>query len=211
MSDFNFLTPEILIRAYTQGYFPMAESRHDPNIYWFHPEKRGIIPLDEFHVPRSLKKLLREQRYEVRFDGAFEEVIRACAEPNQLRKDSWINDTIINLYIGLWELGFAHSVECWRDGELKGGLYGVSLGGAFFGESMFSRESGASKVALVHLVERLREAGYQLLDTQYINPHLLQFGAVEIRRDDYLALLEKALNTSPNPSARFLTASPMTS
>jgi leucyl/phenylalanyl-tRNA--protein transferase len=159
-------------------------------------------------VPGSLKKFLRHSPYEVRVDTDFEQVIRACADARTTtRQGTWINDEIIRLYCELARRGFAHSVECWQDERLVGGLYGVSLGGAFFGESMFSLAENASKVALVHLVERLRAAGYTLLDTQYVNEHLLQFGVIEIARADYLKLLENALKVSPSPSTRFLTAS----
>lgn len=200
------LTAEALLAAYATGYFPMADGREEKELYWYAPEQRGILPLDGFHVPRSLQKFMRHSPYEVRVDTAFEAVIRACADL-RAEKGTWINDTIIRLYTRLWDLGFAHSVECWEEDRLIGGLYGVSLGGAFFGESMFSIAVNASKVALVHLVERLRMAGYTLLDTQYLNDHLKQFGVREIPRPDYLELLAKALKASPNPSTRFLIAS----
>lgn len=207
-TNVSSLTADELLAAYAQGYFPMADSRHAEELYWYYPERRGILPLDDFHVPGSLKKFLRNSPYEVRMDTAFESVIRACAETRNLKRhDTWINDEIIALYCELAHRGFAHSVECWQGETLAGGLYGVSLGGAFFGESMFSHAPNASKVALVHLVDRLRRVGYMLLDTQYVNAHLLQFGVKEIVRGDYLALLAKALKVSPNPSTRFLTAS----
>lgn len=206
MSD---ITPEFLLEAYQTGYFPMARSCHDPQLYWLHPLKRGILPLEGFHVPRSLGKLLKKCPFELRVDTAFADVIHACATvAHGKSEDSWINPEIMALYRALFEQGHAHSVECWEGKELVGGLYGVSIGGAFFGESMFSRAANASKVALVHLVERLRAAGYKLLDTQFVNEHLKQFGVQEIPRADYMARLANALQASPNPSSRFLTASP---
>jgi len=171
----------------------MAESRDDPELFWVDPEMRGIIPLDEFHVPRRLKKTVRRNIYDVRFDTAFDEVIRACAEAKAGRQETWINDEIIDLYTKLHHMGHTHSVECWRDGKLVGGLYGISLKGAFFGESMFSRQTDASKVALVHLVARLHLGGYKLLDTQFVTEHLTQFGAIEIPRPDYHTILDHAL------------------
>jgi leucyl/phenylalanyl-tRNA--protein transferase len=192
------LTAEQLLHAYASGCFPMAESRDAEELCWFCPEERGILPLDAFHVPRSLRKFLRHCPYGVTFDAAFADVIRACADTrSHTRENSWINDHIIALYCELAAKGYAHSVECWQDGALAGGLYGVTLGGAFFGESMFSRRENASKVALAHLVARLRERGYLLLDTQYINNHLLQFGATTVLKAEYLRLLENALSSSP--------------
>lgn len=187
------LTAEMLLKAYATGIFPMARSRHDAKLYWIDPDQRGIIPLESFHVPRSLKKTLRKGVFEVRCDSAFEAVMRACAEPTPDRPDTWINEEIIRLFLELHRLGLAHSVETWRDGRLVGGLYGLSLGAAFFGESMFSRVSDASKVALVHLVARLRRGGYVLLDTQFVTEHLERFGACEIPRHEYLALLARAV------------------
>lgn len=187
------LTARQLLGAYAGGYFPMAASRTDAALKWYAPEQRGVLPLEDFHVPRSLRKLLRQAPFEIRADHAFEAVIRACAE----REETWINDAIIALYTELHALGHAHSVECWRGGVLVGGLYGVSLGGAFFGESMFSRAPNASKAALVALVERLRAGGYTLLDTQYVNAHLLQFGIQEIPREEYMRRLERALTVTP--------------
>ncbi|MGE3782174.1 MAG: leucyl/phenylalanyl-tRNA--protein transferase, partial [Alphaproteobacteria bacterium] len=166
------LTPEILLQAYAAGIFPMAESADDPELFWVDPKRRGVLPLDELHVPRRLRRVLRRGIFSVRVDTAFEAVIRACAESSETRPTTWINDEIVWLYTALFAGGAAHSVECWHDGELVGGLYGVSLGAAFFGESMFSRVSEASKVALVHLVARLRLGGYRLLDTQFVTPHL---------------------------------------
>lgn len=210
------LTPEILLNAYANGYFPMADSRDSTELGWYHPELRGIIPLDGFHTPKSLAKALAKHPFEMTVDKAFREVITACAT----RAETWINNEIIDLYCTLHEMGFAHSVEVWRrpslraernnpafdrldrhvalsaprdDEILVGGLYGVTLGSAFFGESMFSNETGASKAALVHLVTLLKEKGYTLLDTQYVNDHLKQFGVIEIPRAEYMERLQKSL------------------
>ena len=188
------LTPDMLLRAYAIGVFPMAEDRDDPELFWVDPRMRGIIPLDDFHVPRRLKRTLRSGQFHVTFDHAFEEVIEGCAETTETRPRTWINDRIVTLYTSLFHLRNAHSVECWHDGELVGGLYGVSLGGAFFGESMFSRKRDASKVALVHLIARLRSCGFLLLDAQFTTDHLSQFGAREITRKEYRIKLAKALN-----------------
>jgi leucyl/phenylalanyl-tRNA--protein transferase len=188
------LTPDILIRAYAAGIFPMAESADDPELFWVDPRRRGILPLDAFHVARRLRRVMRQQIFEIRCDSAFEDVIRACAAASEKRPNTWINDKIVRLYAALFARGAAHSVECWRVGELVGGLYGVSLGAAFFGESMFSRESEASKVALVHLVARLRLGGFRLLDTQFLTPHLARFGGIEISRRHYHRLLADALS-----------------
>jgi len=188
------LTPDLLLRAYAIGIFPMAESRVDPELHWIDPDLRGILPLDEFHLPRKLRATIRRGAFEVRCNTAFQEVIRGCAEPAENRPDTWINPVIEQLYNDLFEMGFAHSVECWRDGRLVGGLYGVSLGAAFFGESMFSRATDASKVALAQLVLRLRKSGFKLLDTQFTTPHLSRFGAREIPREDYRRLLTKAVS-----------------
>ncbi len=190
MSD---LTPELLLRAYAYGAFPMAEGREENHIYWVDPKQRGILPLDEFRLPRRLARTLRRGPFDIRCDSAFVEVIRACAEPTPERPDSWINAEIVALNTRLFEMGFAHSVECWRDGGLVGGLYGVAIGGAFFGESMFSRERDASKVALAHLAMRLKLGGFVLLDTQFVTKHLRQFGAIEVPRAAYRDLLQKAL------------------
>ena len=171
----------------------MGEDRDDPTIYWVDPELRGVLPLDGFHIPRSLRKRLKNNPYAIRVDTAFGDVIAACAEPGSDRPSTWINHTIEGLYNDLYKMGYAHSVECWRDDQLVGGLYGVSIGGAFFGESMFSRETDASKIALVHLVARLRVGGYQLLDTQFVTDHLARFGVAEVPRAEYLRLLARAL------------------
>jgi leucyl/phenylalanyl-tRNA---protein transferase len=186
------LTPEILLGAYAAGIFPMAESADDPELFWVDPQRRGILPLDAFHVPRRLRRVLRQARFEIRCDSAFEEVMRGCAEATEKRPNTWINDEIVRLYLALFAGGAAHSVECRRGGALVGGLYGVSIGAAFFGESMFSRETDASKVALVHLVARLRLGGYRLLDTQFLTPHLARFGGIEISRARYHRLLASA-------------------
>jgi leucyl/phenylalanyl-tRNA---protein transferase len=190
------LTPEILLRAYAVGLFPMAERRDDPTLFWIDPEKRGILPLRGFHVSRRLRRTVRNGPYELRCNTAFSDVVRACASPGPGRGDTWINTEIESLYSDLHELGRAHCVETWLDGELVGGLYGVSLGGAFFGESMFSRARDASKVALVHLVARLIKADYMLLDTQFVTNHLTQFGVVELPRAGYRQLLSDALDAS---------------
>jgi leucyl/phenylalanyl-tRNA---protein transferase len=187
------LSPEILLRAYASGIFPMAETADDPELFWVDPKRRGIIPLDAFHVPRRLRRIVRQNVFTIRCDTAFEAVMRGCAEASDKRPNTWINDEILELYTGLFARGAAHSVECWHEGELVGGLYGVSLGAAFFGESMFSRVTDASKVALVHLVARLRYGRYRLLDTQFVTPHLAQFGAIEITRARYHRLLAEAL------------------
>lgn len=189
----NQLTPDLLIRAYSVGLFPMAESHDDPTLYWIDPEWRGIIPLDGFHVPRSLRKVVRKGTFKIHVDRAFPDVISACAEQTDDRDDTWINDNIRDAYCALHKMGCAHSIETWKDGELVGGLYGVSLGRAFFGESMFSRMPNASKVALVHLVALMRQGGYTLLDTQFVNDHLKQFGVQEIPRERYRNELAKAL------------------
>ena len=190
------LTPEILLQAYAKGLFPMAEDRNDPRIFWVDPDMRGIIPLETFHVPRRLLRKVRQDLFEVRTDSAFVTVIEACATPAPGRWTTWINDEIVALYTSLHAMDHAHSVECWREDRLLGGLYGVSLGGAFFGESMFSFETDASKVALVHLVARLKYGGYRMLDTQFVTKHLSGFGATEVRRADYRRRLTEALGTA---------------
>ena len=187
------LTPDLLLRAYTIGLFPMAETAEDPELFWVDPERRGVIPLDTFHVPRSLRKVVRRGTFEISVDRDFFGVLDGCAEITDKRRATWINSEIVRLYGDLHRRGFAHSVECWRDGKLVGGLYGVALGGAYFGESMFSRETDASKVALVHLVVRLIRGGFTLLDTQFVTPHLAKFGAIEISRAAYRRQLARAL------------------
>ena len=187
------LTPDILLRTYAAGIFPMAESAEDPTLFWVDPETRGILPLEKFRVSRGVQRKLRRHVFEVRCDTAFEEVVRACAAKTSERPTTWINEEIIRLYLGLHAMGHAHSVECWQGGELAGGLYGVCIGGAFFGESMFSRVTDASKIALAHLVARLRRGGYRLLDTQFVTSHLEQFGVTEVGRGEYQAILSSAL------------------
>jgi leucyl/phenylalanyl-tRNA--protein transferase len=187
------VTPEILLRAYAAGIFPMAESAESPVLRWIQPHRRGIMPLDRFHVSRSLRKTVRQGVFKITADHAFEAVMRGCAEPAPGREQTWINEESHRLYNALHAMGHAHSIEAWHGDELVGGLYGVSIGAAFFGESMFSRKTDASKVALVHLVARLRHGGYVLLDAQFITEHLQRFGAISIERRRYLRLLEDAL------------------
>ncbi|ABQ36276.1 MAG: leucyl/phenylalanyl-tRNA--protein transferase [Bradyrhizobium sp.] len=194
------ITPEVLLRAYACGIFPMAESADDPSLFWVEPELRGVIPLTGFRVSSRLARTVRSDAFTVTVNQAFTAVMDGCAEPQPGREDTWINRRIRELYSGLYALGHCHSVECWQDGDLVGGLYGVSLGRAFFGESMFHRARDASKVALVHLVARLIAGGFELLDTQYVTEHLKTFGAVEIPRRRYTGLLEKALT---GPAANF--------
>lgn len=189
----KYLTPELILRAYAAGIFPMSESRDDPSIFWVDPKLRGIIPLETFHVSRRLQKTIRQNVFEVRCNTAFEDVIAGCAESSKGREDTWINDEIIGVYTELHQLGFVHSVECWQDEKLVGGIYGIALGGGFFGESMFSRVRDASKVALVHLVARLKLGKFVLFDTQFVTDHLKQFGAIEIPARDYITRLDKAL------------------
>lgn len=188
------LTSDLLLRAYASGIFPMARDRNDPRLYWIDPEQRGILPLDGFHVPKRLARTLRREPFDIRCDTAFEAVMRACAEAAPDRPDTWINEGIVSLFVELFRVGLAHSVEAWQDGRLVGGLYGLALGSAFFGESMFSRETDASKVVLVHLVARLKRGGFSLLDTQFVTDHLRQFGAIEIPRRDYQTRLTAALD-----------------
>ncbi len=187
------ITPNLLLQAYAAGVFPMADSRDDEELFWVDPDERGIIPLDDFHLPKSLAKVIRQDRFTVTVDEAFQKVVQACARPARGRHTTWISERIENLYTDLHNRGFAHSVECWREGDLVGGLYGVSLGGAFFGESMFHTETDASKVALAHLVARLKAGRFILLDTQFVTDHLKQFGAREMPRSEYQELLKAAL------------------
>ncbi|AHG45213.1 leucyl/phenylalanyl-tRNA--protein transferase [Rhizobium leguminosarum bv. trifolii CB782] len=189
------ITPEILLRAYSIGLFPMAESADDPEIFWVEPELRGVLPFDHFHVSKSLAKTVRRNPFEIRFDHAFDQVIAACAEETSGRPSTWINRTIRSLYSTLFDMGHAHTVEAWDGDELVGGLYGVSLGSAFFGESMFSRRTDASKICLVHLVERLREKGFTLLDTQFTTEHLKTFGAIDVPKADYAGMLAAAMES----------------
>jgi leucyl/phenylalanyl-tRNA--protein transferase len=191
VTDIADITPHMLLNAYAMGVFPMADGRHARKLGWYDPDRRGIFPLEHFYVPRRLRRTVLQRVYDVTINRDFESVIRACAD---VRRDTWINDAIIDLYLRTHRLGFAHSVEARdKEGRLVGGLYGIALGGAFFGESMFSAARDASKVALVHLVARLKARGFTLLDTQFVNPHLLQFGCIEISRAEYHARLAAAL------------------
>ncbi|MEO1040755.1 MAG: leucyl/phenylalanyl-tRNA--protein transferase [Pseudomonadota bacterium] len=187
------LSPDLLLQAYRLGYFPMGEARDSTELMWVKPKQRGVFPLDAFHIPRSLRKVVRQDVFEVRIDQAFEKVMMFCASPEAGRDDTWINEEILSAYADLHGHGHAHSVECYIDDQLVGGLYGVSIAGAFFGESMFSLVTDASKVALCHLVGRLRIGGYRLLDSQFLTPHLARFGAVEWPEDVYERQLELAL------------------
>lgn len=187
------LSPDLLLHTYRFGLFPMADPEQDGAVYWMDPDPRGILPLDAFHVPKNLRKLVRRAPFEVVPDRDFEAVMRACAEPAPGRESTWISEDVVAVYTALHRRGAAHSVECWAEGRLVGGLYGVALGGAFFGESMFTRVRDASKVALVHLVAALRRGGFVLLDTQFVTPHLEQFGAVEIPQATYRRRLAEAL------------------
>lgn len=191
------ITPEILLKAYAAGIFPMAESADDPTLFWVEPKERGVIPLDGFRVAKRLARTVRADVYTVRVDHDFDAVIEACAAPAEGRDRTWINARIRDLYGQLFDMGYSHTVEVLRDGRLVGGLYGVSIGAAFFGESMFHLERDASKVGLVHLVARLRIAGYRLLDTQFVTDHLAQFGAYEVPRRAYRKLLREAIDLQP--------------
>ena len=194
------ITPELLLRAYSIGLFPMADSADDPELFWVEPDLRGVIPLENFHVSHSLAKTIRRAPFDIRFDTAFDAVIAACAEAAPDRPSTWINRKIKTLYSTLHRMGHAHSVEAWENDALVGGLYGVSLGAAFFGESMFSRRTDASKVCLVHLVERLKANGFRLLDTQFTTEHLRSFGAIDVPKADYEDMLAHAL---ASPHLRF--------
>ena len=187
------ITPDLMLRAYRHGLFPMAETRRGDRLYWLDPERRGVLPLERFHLPRRLLRTILSGEFEVAADRDFAATIAGCAASAPGREDTWINPQIEALFVELHRMGVAHSVECRRDGRLVGGLYGVALGGAFFGESMFSIVRNASKVALVHLVARLRVSGFRLLDTQFVTAHLAQFGAVEIPRDEYKIRLAAVL------------------
>jgi leucyl/phenylalanyl-tRNA--protein transferase len=187
------LTPELLLKAYACGVFPMADSRDSPDVFWVDPPERGILPLDAVHLPRRLRRTIKQAPYRVTIDTAFSRVMQACAQSTANRKDTWINETILHLYSRLHERKHAHSVECWDGNELVGGLYGVRIGGAFFGESMFHRATDASKIALMYLVARLRVGGFTLLDTQFTTDHLSQFGTAEIPRGTYHQRLAQAV------------------
>jgi leucyl/phenylalanyl-tRNA--protein transferase len=188
------ITPELLLQAYRIGVFPMGESRDDPKLYWLDPRLRAVLPLDGFHLPKRLARTVRQDVFEVSADTDFIGVMRACAEPRPGHPESWINEPILALYGELFARGHAHSIECRREGRLVGGLYGVSVGAAFFGESMFSRERDASKVALVHLMARLIESGFRLLDCQFMTEHLRSFGAIEIPREEFRVKLAGAVD-----------------
>ena len=193
-------TADDLLACYASGVFPMGETRDDPRVFIVEPDQRGVIPLDRFHIPARLRRTIRGEPFDIRVDTAFNAVVDGCAQSSVGREDTWINAPIRSLYAQLHARGFAHSIECWRDERLVGGLYGVTLGGAFFGESMFSRERDASKVALVHLVARLRLGGWTLLDAQFMTDHLAGFGAVETPQSAYLRLLKAALRVRPDAS-----------
>jgi leucyl/phenylalanyl-tRNA--protein transferase len=195
VSDRHAITPEILLRAYAAGMFPMAESADDLEVFWVQPKIRGIIPLDRFRVSKSLAKRVRQKPFDIRINTAFGQVMKLCAQPTEERPTTWINPLILTLYGELHRMGYTHSVEAWEGEELVGGLYGVSLGSAFFGESMFSRRTDASKICLVHLVDRLKDRGFTLLDTQFTTDHLKTFGAIDIPRRDYEKLLDKAMQS----------------
>ncbi|MDI9409477.1 MAG: leucyl/phenylalanyl-tRNA--protein transferase [Candidatus Pacebacteria bacterium] len=200
MSARTTLTVETLLFAYSQGFFPMAEGRDSDSVFWFDPDQRGILPLDSFYVPKRLRQIMRNQPYQLRINSQFDQVVRLCGESAPDRPETWINPQIAEVYGQLHLRGHAHSVESWLDGQLVGGLYGVSLGGAFFGESMFSRATDASKIALVQLVRLLREGGFVLLDSQFLTDHLAQFGATQVPRVEYRELLKQALQIK----ARFI-------
>jgi leucyl/phenylalanyl-tRNA---protein transferase len=185
----------MVIRAYSLGIFPMASRRSDPSVHWVAPPMRGVLPLTSFHIPRRLRRKVHGNPFEIHCDRQFEQVIHACAAPREKHPETWINSEICRIFCELYRLGHAHSVEAWRDGRLAGGLYGLALGGAFFGESMFSIEADASKIALIHLVARLRIGGFTLLDVQFVTDHLRQFGAVELPATVYLQRLDEALQT----------------
>ena len=190
----NAISVDELIQAYMLGYFPMARARDDASVVWVLPEERGVIHLQDARAPRRLLRLVKAESFEIRINTAFSDVIAACAERAPARPDTWINDAILEAYTELHFRGIAHSVECWRDEKLAGGLYGLALGGAFCGESMFSRERDASKVAMVHLMARLKIGGFQFIDAQFYNEHLEQFGLVGVPNEDYQALLKEALS-----------------
>ncbi len=192
------LTPEVLLSAYMQGFFPMADSAQSGNVNWYLPEKRGQLSIADIHIPKRLKKNLRQMRvngspYDIRINSDFSHVIKSCAVVKSGREETWINDKIINAYCMLHEQGYAHSVECWQGDKMVGGLYGIAIGAAFFGESMFSTARDASKIALVHLASRLYHGGYKILDTQFTNDHLMQFGVYELAHEEYIKQLAQAL------------------
>ncbi|MEL6610197.1 MAG: leucyl/phenylalanyl-tRNA--protein transferase [Pseudomonadota bacterium] len=190
MRDDIPLTPELLLRAYMAGIFPMAEARGSTDVFWVDPDYRGVIPLDGLHISRSLRRAIRRQDYDIRLNTDFSGVVEGCAD----RGETWINETLHWLYNALFDAGFAHSIEVWQEGKLTGGIFGLAIGGAFFGESMFSRRPNASKIAMVYLVDRLRRGGFHLFDTQFITPHLASLGGVELPRATYRAQLAEALD-----------------
>ncbi|CEF39700.1 leucyl/phenylalanyl-tRNA--protein transferase [Acetobacter senegalensis] len=202
MSD-QGLTPELMLGAYAVGLFPMAADAEDEDLQWYDPDPRGVLPLQAFHLPRRLRRTVLSGRFDVTVDQDFPAVMKGCAAPAPGREQTWINSEIYRLFCALHEMGYAHSVECRQNGELVGGLYGVALGGAFFGESMFSRVTDASKVALVHLVARLRLSGFMVLDTQFGTDHLTRFGGVEIPAAEYKTTLERAVHMPPCWQANF--------
>ncbi len=193
MSNAYIFAPETIIKAYSLGVFPMAESRDDKSIHFYEPQLRGVLPIEPPHIPRRLLRLVRQTSWHVTINHDFRAVIEGCAEPTDTRADSWINTEIIRLYLALHKMGFAHSFEVWEDDTLIGGLYGIHLGSAFFGESMFSRRSNASKIALSHLMARLYFGKFKLLDAQFANDHLRQFGLLEISKEDFQTHLQAAL------------------
>jgi leucyl/phenylalanyl-tRNA---protein transferase len=190
------LDSDLLLRAYASGIFPMAEAAESEEIFWVDPEERGILPLEDFHLSHRLRRTLRAEPFQIRCDGDFAAVMRGCSAPSRVRPKTWINDELLRLYCELHRRGHAHSVEAWQEERLVGGLYGVTLGGVFFGESMFSRATDSSKVALAHLVARLRRGGFALLDIQFVTPHLKQFGAVAVPRPAYRRMLAGGLGRS---------------
>jgi len=192
------LNTELVLNAYRAGLFPMAENSNTSEIFWVDPEVRGIIPLNKFHISRSLKKLLRKKPYSIKFNYNFEQVIQACAEQSEQRNETWINQTIIAAYSELFKQKCAHTVECWVDGALAGGLYGLTIGGAFFGESMFSKVSNTSKFCLLYLIAILKKNLFSILDSQFFNKHLVQFGAFEMNNKDYLNRLKIGLEQKRN-------------
>jgi len=193
----NRLTPDNIIKAYSVGIFPMAENYSDQKIYWINPQNRGILPLGGLHISKSLRKTIKRKSFNVTYNYNFRHIIQECAKIGSRRPETWINQEIMEAYIELHKIGYAHSIECWIDNKIVGGLYGIALGGAFFGESMFSQQSNASKIALVHLVAILKDRGFILLDTQFTSDHLETMGVIEISRENYLKKLKNALAKSP--------------
>ena len=193
----NRLTPANIIKAYSVGIFPMAENYSDQKIYWINPQNRGILPLGGLHISKSLRKTIKRKSFNVTYNYNFRHIIQECAKIGSRRTETWINQEIMEAYIELHKIGYAHSIECWKDNKIVGGLYGIALGGAFFGESMFSQQSNASKIALVHLVAILKDRGFILLDTQFTSDHLETMGVIEISRENYLKKLKNALAKSP--------------